>query len=143
MFSNSTKYAIKATLYLAVHSSEKRKIVINDIADPINVPKAYIAKILQVLSKKNLISSTKGPKGGFYTSKENLQVKISDIVKAIDGEERMNSCLLSLKECDSNNPCSLHHLVYFEKQKIIKRLGKTSLHDLASHIKDGKSVLPL
>ncbi|WP_299112433.1 Rrf2 family transcriptional regulator [uncultured Winogradskyella sp.] len=143
MFSNSTKYAIKATLYLAVNSSENEKVVISDIAKPINVPKAYIAKILQALSKKNLISSTKGPKGGFYISEENKQVKIAEIVNAIDGETRINSCLLSLKECDSGNPCSLHHLVYKEKQLIIERLGSTSLEELAKHIKSGKSVLPL
>ncbi|WP_400075177.1 RrF2 family transcriptional regulator [Winogradskyella sp. R77965] len=143
MFSNSTKYGIKAVLYLAVHSSEDQKIMIKDIAEPINVPRHYIAKILQTLSKRNLISSHKGPNGGFYLSEENRQVKVSDIVTAIDGEERINSCLLSLNECDSTNPCSLHHLIFNEKQKILDRLDNTSLQDLAEHIKKGKSVLPL
>ena len=143
MFSNSTKYAIKAVLYLAVHSSEEKKIMIKDIAAPINVPRHYIAKILQTLSKLDLISSHKGPTGGFYLSENNKQVRISQIVNAIDGEERIHSCLLSLNECDSNNPCSLHHLAYKEKQTIIQRFEKTSLEELAKHIKSGKSVLPL
>jgi Rrf2 family iron-sulfur cluster assembly transcriptional regulator len=143
MLSNSTKYAIKAALYLAVNSSEKKKIRIKDIAEPINVPKAYIAKILQDLSKKNLVSSTKGPKGGFYLSNENRQIKISQIIDAVDGEERINSCLLSLGECNSDNPCSLHHLVYKEKQKILRNFNITSLEMLSRHIKEGKSVLPL
>jgi Rrf2 family protein len=143
MFSNSTKYAIKAVLYLAVHSSEEQKIMIKDIAEPINVPKHYIAKILQTLSKLDLISSHKGPTGGFYLSEENRQVKVSAIVNAIDGEQRINSCLLSLSECNSSNPCSLHHLAYSEKQQIIRRFDNTSLNDLAEHIRSGKSVLPL
>jgi Rrf2 family iron-sulfur cluster assembly transcriptional regulator len=143
MFSNTTKYGIKAVLYLAVHSTEEHKIMIKDIAAPINVPRHYIAKILQTLSKKHLVSSSKGPKGGFYLSNDNRQVKISDIVNAIDGEERINSCLLSLKECDSDNPCSLHHIAHREKQEIKEKFNNTTFDVLAEHIKSGKSVLPL
>jgi Rrf2 family protein len=143
MFSNSSKYALKAVLYLAVHSSEDKKINIKNIAGPINVPLAYIAKILQDLSKKHLVSSTKGPKGGFYLSLENRQVKISDIIEAVDGEERIHSCLLSLSECDSSNPCSLHHLAFRQKQEILQNFSSTTLEDLSKHIEQGKSVLPL
>ncbi len=66
MFSNSSKYAIKAVLFLALNSNEDKKIMVKDIANPINVPQAYIAKLLQELSRQNVISSTRGPKGGFY-----------------------------------------------------------------------------
>lgn len=143
MFSNSAKYAIKAVLYLAVHSSEDHKIMIKDIAEPINVPRHYIAKLLQDLSKKHLVSSTKGPKGGFYLDEENREVKINDILEAIDGHERIHSCLLSLQECNSENPCSLHHLVFNEKQKILNNLNRVSVGMLAEDVKQGRSVLPL
>ncbi|MEY8847944.1 Rrf2 family transcriptional regulator [Psychroserpens sp. XS_ASV72] len=143
MFSNTTKYAIKASLYLAIHSSKEAKLVIKDIAEPINVPQAYIAKILQSLSKKGIISSTRGPKGGFYLSSNQFQTKIMDIVEAVDGEERINSCLLSLEKCNSENPCSLHHLAYKEKQIINTNLRLTTLEELRNHVLSGKSVLPL
>ena len=80
MFSNTAKYAIKACLFLAVNSSEVNKLVIKDIAEPINVPSAYIAKILQALSKKDIISSTRGPKGGFYLTGDQLQTKVMQII---------------------------------------------------------------
>ena len=66
MFSNSSKYAIKAVLFLAVNSNEDHRIMVKDMAEPINVPQAYLAKLLQELSKKGIISSKKGPKGGFF-----------------------------------------------------------------------------
>jgi Rrf2 family protein len=143
MFSNSAKYAIKAVLYLAVHSSEDYKIMIKDIAEPINVPRHYIAKLLQDLSKRHLVSSTKGSKGGFYLSEANKDVKINAIIEAVDGYERIHSCLLSLNECNSDNPCSLHHLVFNEKQKILENLNRVSVGTLAKEIKEGRSVLPL
>ena len=143
MFSNTAKYAIKACLFLAVNSSEVNKLVIKDIAEPINVPSAYIAKILQALSKKDIISSTRGPKGGFYLTKNQFQTNVMQIIEAVDGEERLNSCLLSLEKCNSDNPCSLHHLVYEEKHKINERLKRTTLEDLRQHIMRRESTLPL
>ena len=143
MFSNSAKYALKASLYLAIHSSESKKVKIKDIADPINVPKAYIAKILQELSRLNLVSSAKGPYGGFYLNSENKNVTLTQIIDAVDGDERMNSCLLGIKECDKDNPCPLHHLAYQEKQLIKEKLNKTTLNELAQHVIIGKSSLPI
>ena len=72
MLSNSSKYAIKAVLYLAVNSSVEKKIMVKDITEPINVPQAYIAKLLQLLVKEKLISSTRGLKGGCDLLEENL-----------------------------------------------------------------------
>lgn len=46
MFLKTTKYGSKAVLYLAVHSAEEKKIMIKDIAAPINVPRPDITKIL-------------------------------------------------------------------------------------------------
>ena len=54
MLSKSSKYAIKAVLFLAIHSSEENKVIVKDIAKPTNVPQAYIAKLLQELAKRKL-----------------------------------------------------------------------------------------
>lgn len=143
MFSNSAKYAIKAVLYLAVKSSEENKIIINDIAKPINVPKHYIGKILQDLSRKHIVSSSKGPKGGFYLNSFNRQTTVFDIIEAVDGEERISSCLLSLNQCNKDNPCALHSEIYEKKLDITMSLKNLSIDFLAKQIEQGKSVLPL
>ncbi|MCA0152645.1 RrF2 family transcriptional regulator [Winogradskyella vincentii] len=143
MFSNTVKYAIKAVLYLAAYSDESNKIMIKDIANPINVPMAYIAKILQDLSRKNLVSSKRGPKGGFYLSDNNLKGNVHDLIEAVEGDDRISSCLLSLSECNASNPCSLHDLAYKEKQFLMQKLKETTLKTLAQDLKEGKTVLPL
>lgn len=93
MLSKSSKYALKAVLYLAVNSNENLKIMAKDIGKPINVPKAYIAKILQELAKNQLVSSSRGPQGGFYLTQENKERPLIDIVHLIDGKDRINSCM--------------------------------------------------
>ena len=96
MLSNSSKYAIKAVLFLALNSSKENKVVVKDIAKPINVPQAYIAKLLQDLARENIISSVRGPKGGFYLSDENKNQSVLSIIAIINGEEKLKTCMLSL-----------------------------------------------
>jgi Rrf2 family protein len=143
MLSNSSKYAIKAVLYLSLHSHESKKIMVKDIAKPINVPQAYIAKLLQPLVKENLISSVRGPKGGFYLSDENNNQPVINIIKVIDGEKRLTSCMLSLENCNEEKPCPLHNILSPSRNRITKLLSETSIKELAYSVKKGQAFLPL
>ncbi|UII76299.1 Rrf2 family transcriptional regulator [Flagellimonas sp. HMM57] len=143
MLSTSTKYALKAVLYLAVNSSEKKKILAKDISNPTNIPKAYLSKLLQELSRHQIVSSVRGPGGGFYMTPENIKVPLIEIVKVIDGDSRLNSCMLSLSECDEERPCPIHHLIGNAKTNFVKNLEQHRLKDLIESIQSGKSVLPL
>lgn len=130
MLSNSSKYAIKGVLYLALNSTDDHKVMVRDIFEVVHVPEAYLAKILQELSRHDIISSAKGPKGGFYLSEEDRKKTLMDIVKVIDGEKRVYSCVLGIKNCDLDNPCVLHKLVGANKSKFIKVLEGTTILDL-------------
>jgi len=143
MLSNSSKYALKGVLYLAVNASKSKKILAKDIAEPINVPPSYIAKLLQELGRHGIVSSVKGPHGGFYLDEDNMQTQLIKIVDVIDGEQRLRSCMLSIKECDAQNPCPLHHLVGDTKTTFIKNLEKTTIYQMVTEIEAGRSVLPL
>jgi Rrf2 family protein len=143
MFSNSSKYAIKAVIYLALNSNENKKVMAKDIADPINVPKAYIAKLLQELSRQNIVSSAKGPKGGFYLSEHDKTIPIRKIINVIDGENRLSSCLLSLEECNEDKPCPLHDSIFPLKTKLLDSLEHKTIMDLANDIELGNSFLPV
>lgn len=143
MLSNSSKYAIKAVLYLAVHSGLDHKILAKDISKPINVPQAYTAKLLQELSRRNIVSSAKGPGGGFYLTKENKNTPLIAIVEVIDGDKRLESCMLSLGVCNENHPCPMHKLVGAMKQGFIKNLEATTINDLVADVVAQKAFLPL
>lgn len=143
MLSNSSKYAIKAVLYLAIHSSEENKVMVKDIAKPINVPQAYIAKLLQALVKEKIISSVRGPKGGFYLDETNLMNPIISIVKVIDGEKKLNSCMLSIDKCNEEKPCPLHKVLNPSRNQILTSLRVKTIKDLILDVELGKAFLPL
>ncbi len=143
MLSNSSKYAIKAVLYLALNSSEEKRVMVKNISTAINVPQAYLAKLLQELSKERIISSVKGPKGGFFLSSLNLQNTLMDVIDVIDGKKRLNSCVLSLEKCDLDKPCPLHNIISPVKHKFIYNLQNKTIKDFSLEIKSGISFLPL
>lgn len=143
MLSNSSKYALKAVLYLGLHSSSGTKVLAKDLSRPINVPQAYLSKLLQQLSRHHIVSSSKGPGGGFFLTDENRRVPLIKIIEVIDGDRRLTSCMLSLDKCDANRPCPMHHLLGNARIHFIQNLGETSVEELVLDVSQGRSFLPL
>ena len=143
MFSKACEYGIKATLYIAKQAlkSDKRTGV-KDIAKEINSPEAFTAKIMQILSRNGVVKSMKGPSGGFYILKEDLEkISLSKVVEAIDGNDIYRNCSLGLVECNEEKPCPLHAQFKEIREKLTTMLTTTTLLDLASGLDSGLTFL--
>lgn len=127
VFSKTCEYAIRAVFYIAHKSVAGSRIGIKDIAAGIDSPELYLAKILQDLSRKGIISSAKGPNGGFYISEASLARPLSDIVEAIDGNGLFYGCALGLKQCSEVNPCPLHNQFKSIRDQIHILLNQTTI----------------
>ena len=141
MLSNSSKYAINAVLYLAVHTDKTKKISAREIAEAINIPSPFLSKLLQILSKKNVISSSKGPGGGFYMTGKNLNLNLIEIVKHIDGVDNFEDCVLGLKRCSSEKPCPVHYAIQPLKKQFLKELSENTIDSFAKKVKTGETFL--
>lgn len=141
MLSSSSKYAVNAVLYLAVHSNENRKIRAKEIAAAIKLPSPFLAKLLQTLSRENIISSSKGPTGGFYVTEQGQQLPLLEVVKIIDGTDRLDDCVLGLKKCSSEMPCPVHFSVQPFKQEFRRQLEENSIATFAAKVKSGETYL--
>lgn len=108
MFSKTCQYAIRAVIFISKKSSEGKRVGIKEIAQGIDSPTQFIAKILQDLSKRGLIDSYKGPNGGFFIE-DNSNCSIADIVIAIDGDKVFSGCGLGLDYCSERKPCPIHN----------------------------------
>ncbi|MBS1651573.1 MAG: Rrf2 family transcriptional regulator [Bacteroidetes bacterium] len=142
MFSKACEYAIRATIYIAQQSKADRRVGVKDIAKSIDSPEAFTAKILQQLSKGNIIDSSKGPSGGFSIDKKKLHaIKLGSIVKVIDGDSIYKGCGLGLKECSEIKPCPVHSKFKIVRNELKKMLENTSLSELSSNIEKGEAFL--
>ncbi|MEZ4911503.1 MAG: Rrf2 family transcriptional regulator [Saprospiraceae bacterium] len=142
MFSKACEYGIRASIFIAEQSQKDKKVSLKEVAAAIESPAAYTSKILQQLSKNNIIISEKGPTGGFSMDNTKLEkVKLSTIVFAIDGDNIYNGCGLGLKKCNEKQPCPVHNQFKLIRDELKKMLETTSVKSLAIDYEKGQTFL--
>lgn len=142
MFSKACEYGIKAAIYVAVQSLEDKRVSLKDIAKEIDSPVAFTAKILQQLVRSHVMNSVMGPTGGFQIEKRKIdEIKLSQIVDAIDGEAIYKGCGLGLKECNARKPCPVHDKFAKIRDELKDMLENTSLYELATGLEVGLTFL--
>ncbi|WP_369048246.1 Rrf2 family transcriptional regulator [Tenacibaculum sp. UWU-22] len=142
MFSKACEYGIRASIFIALSSFEGMRVSTKEIAAKIDSPTAFTAKILQSLVKHNVINSVKGVSGGFEIDKNRIKdVKLSDIVDAIDGDSIYKGCGLGFNACDEYRPCPMHDRFKVVREELKTMLECTNLETLALDIKEGDTFL--
>ncbi len=142
MFSKSCEYGIRSSIYIAKQSMKNRRVSLKEISEAIVSPEAFTAKILQKLTKTNVIRSVKGPNGGFFVDVQDLRrIKLWNIVFAIDGNSLFEDCSLGLKKCNAEKPCPLHFKFIGIREEIRETLEKTTLKSLAEDVSLGNAFL--
>jgi len=130
MLSNSSKYTVKAIIYIVNNSSSEHKLLVRDIAKETNVPKPYLSKLLQLLTSKEFLSSTKGPHGGVYLSEKQLKASLLDIIIETEGKDKLSQCAINFDYCNTQNPCPIHHYIVKAKEDLRKSFKSITLLDL-------------
>lgn len=107
IFSKKCEYGLQAVLYLA--AKEVGGIVsAEEIAKKLNIPKEFVSKILQNLTESGIVNSKKGKSGGFSLAKHPANIRLIDVVAAIDGLGIFSTCVLGFPNCSPDHPCPLH-----------------------------------
>src|ERR1035438_8647960 len=137
IYSRTAEYAIRAFVNLAQVQDGKYAMVKN-IAEQEDIPAHFLAKILQQLARKGLLRSSKGPTGGFALRVDPSEIRLLDIVEALDGLAPYQQCASGLSECNDDMPCSMHDSWVALRSRIMDYLGKNSIADLAKALEQKK-----
>lgn len=132
MFSKSCEYAIRTVLFLASNPQEITGVEI--LAEKLDVPKHFLAKILQQLSRNGLISSVKGRNGGFYLSDENKKQNLLSVIECIEGPGFFQHCIIGLANCSSSAPCPYHHVIATYREEFHRLLKNETIEQSARRI---------
>lgn len=142
MFSKACQYAIRASILIAMEGRNGRRMSLVEIAERTGSPKAFTAKVLQQLARAGLVDSTKGPNGGFdLLPAKARKVKLSMVVKAMDGDEVYRGCGMGLPYCNAKKPCPLHDHFQQVREDLRKMLEGTDIHALSLGLGEGKAFL--
>jgi Rrf2 family iron-sulfur cluster assembly transcriptional regulator len=117
IYSRSAEYAIRSFVYLARVPNGKFAMA-RHIAKEEQIPAHFLAKILQELTRKGLLRSNKGPSGGFALRTPASQIRLLDLVEALDGNTLQESLNQGLWILDSWKDLHSRIMDYLEHNTI-------------------------
>src|SRR5207247_10955506 len=97
-FTKRADYGLMAVHYIAAHGGDGA-VSAKRIAEEFNIPPERLAKILQRLAKKKLITSHNGPKGGHVLPRAPGALTVGQVVRALEGPVRIVSCMVEDDDC--------------------------------------------
>jgi len=125
------RYAVMAMADLALFK-DKGPISLTDISIRQNISLAYLEQIFIKLKQENLVKSVRGAKGGYVLDTSPEEIKISNIISAVDEEIKTLNCKKdSKKGCNNkSSKCITHNLWDQLDQHINSFFEKVKLQDL-------------
>ncbi|MGM0563926.1 MAG: Fe-S cluster assembly transcriptional regulator IscR [Pseudomonadota bacterium] len=122
------RYAVTAMLDLALHHSAG-PVALADISERQAISLAYLEQLFGRLRKRGLVSSTRGPGGGYRLSRSAAEISVSAVIDAVDESVDATSCG-GASSCQGNVRCLTHDLWTDLSQQIQGFLDSISLQDL-------------
>ena len=133
-------YAIRAVLTLA-RADQDEVVPARHIAKEMDIPVRFLPQVLGDLNRAGIVEARLGRAGGYRLSKPASEISLLDIIEAAEGDARRQTCVLSGKPCDGNDPCDVHDMFFEAQEAILQRLDGVSVAEVVA---DGsKSPVPI
>jgi Rrf2 family protein len=121
MISRETDYAVRCVLHLA--RTPGRIVMIGEIAGACDVPRSFLAKILQRLARAGIVRSYRGAGGGFQLVGDAGQLSLRDVVETMQGPVALNTCAVEKERCSRSGACAVHPVWVHASESLGRTLG--------------------
>ena len=124
-------YAVRVMICLAGSPNEER-VSLPALAEAAEAPESFLSKVLQALSRAELISSRRGQSGGFKISQRGRTASMLEVIESIDGQIHLNVCLVSGRSCHRKAHCVAHPVWAQAQEAMVRVLSAATIADLAA-----------
>jgi len=128
MLTQTADYALRALIYLA-HDPDDGFHQTRDVATLLNIPHNYLGKILQQLGHARIVESQRGMNGGFRLCRLPDQIRLYDVLRALDAIPKDPACPL-LTGGRQRELCLLHRRFASMTARYVRELKETTLQDV-------------
>lgn len=122
-------YALRAMLYLA-RLDHNQRAATSQIAEEMEIPPSFLAKIISQLSIAGLIHTSRGARGGVSLATTPENVSLLDVVEAIDGPITLNECTRDPSVCSFGETCPIHDIWCETQAELVRRLREATFDKL-------------
>ena len=129
----STKgdYGIRALIELCHHFGEARPMQSGEIAARQKIPESYLEQLLTTLRRAGFIRSVRGPQGGHALIREPRDLRVSEVIEALEGSIMPIDCLDDTSLCSRSGGCAQREMWQAVREAILNVLDNTTIGELA------------
>ena len=126
--SKKADYALIAMTHLTLKpgSSSAR-----EIAEQFDIPIELMAKVLQRLTRRGLLASQQGTRGGYQLARAAAGITVADVIQAIDGPVTVTACSVHADRCGQFDKCNVRDPLRKIREIIVSALKTTTVSELA------------
>ena len=140
--SKKADYALMALKHLATRT-DLASASAREIAEAYDIPVELMAKVLQRLARRGLLSSHQGTHGGYRLAKAPSAISVADIIQAIDGPLTVTACSTEAENCGQYSKCSVRDPLWRIKDRILAALATCSLQEVSAETPADGPPVPL
>lgn len=133
--SKKADYALMAMKHLARKTdSASASTSAREIAEQYDIPIELMAKVLQRLARRGLLTSHQGTRGGYTLSRATTSISVADIIQAIDGPLTVTACSSDDEQCEQFLKCNVRDPLWRIKDRILAALAECSLAEISTDL---------
>jgi Rrf2 family protein len=130
-------YAVRVMIELAALPADAR-VSLPSLARATAAPESFLSKVLQSLTRAELITSQRGQSGGFRITPRGRQASMREVIEAIDGVICLNVCLIHGRSCPRKARCPAHPVWARAQQAMLQVLSGASVTGMAAQASAGR-----
>jgi len=133
--SKKADYALIAMKHLAIRP-DAASASAREIAEQYDIPVELMAKVLQRLARRGLVTSHQGTRGGYRLARAASIISVADIIQAIDGPLTVTACSSEAENCEQYAKCSVRDPLWRIRERILSALATCSLQEVCTEVPD-------
>ncbi|MDD5432564.1 MAG: Rrf2 family transcriptional regulator [Candidatus Omnitrophica bacterium] len=128
LITRDTDYALRAVCFIEKNSN--KLVTVPELVQAIRIPRPFLRKILQTLTKKRILKSYKGAGGGFELALPPNKISLIALIKIFQGSLKLNECFLRKKACPNQKTCALKKKIDKIEGLVVRELSSITIGSL-------------
>jgi len=127
--STKPRYGARILIELALRETQGA-VQVGKIASRQKIPVKYLEQLLRKLKLAGIVSSVRGPKGGYLLAKDPKQITLGQVVRLFEGRTDLVDCISFPEKCGMASECLVRNAWYDATAALYEKLDGVSIADL-------------
>ncbi|MFH1092606.1 MAG: Rrf2 family transcriptional regulator [Candidatus Omnitrophota bacterium] len=135
LITKDTDYAIRALQCIAVNKN--KNITVCGLSEKLSMPRSFLRKILQILSKKGILKSCKGKGGGFCLNISASEISVLALIEIFQGPFQLSEHVFNGRKCPDSMGCYFKKRLDAIQKRTVKELSSITIAKIINNKKKG------